>query len=173
MRKTMFWLLSTFLFLALPALAQHPGGGGGHSGGGHSGGSHGGSAHASAPHGGGGHSGGQRSGRGNAQREVPHQGYHYAQGNARDHWRGGRFDRDYFVGHWGYGNRFWWGRCNWWGRPYWVGSYFWFNDGYFEIVDVVPVDWYDGEVYVDEYDGGYYLMNPDFPGVRILVRVRF
>jgi len=180
MRKTLVSLFAFFLFLTLPAFAQHGGGGGHGSGGGGSHGSSGGSHGASVPHASHGsaqsHNGGQRSGRqhGNAQREVPHQGYHYAHGGpARGHWDGSRFDRGYFGEHWGAYHPFYWGRCNWYGRPYWPGSYFWFGGAYFVIEDEIPVDWYDDEVYVDEYDGGYFLVNPLYPGVRFAVGVRF
>jgi len=54
-----------------------------------------------------------------------------------------------------------------------VGSYFWYNDAYFVIVEPVPYDWYDGEVYVDEVDGFYYLVNPMYPDVMIRLDVRF
>ena len=53
------------------------------------------------------------------------------------------------------------------GRPHF--SY----GGYsFVIVDPWPVDWaYTDAVYVDFIDGGYYLINPVHPGVRVVVNV--
>lgn len=186
MRKTMYWLFSMILFAALPAFAQH---GGGHA----SGGGHGYSGHASS----GGHaqaaprSGGTRNVQNNHtnvqnNRTVINNhttvvnnyrggGYGgFRSGEARGYWRGGRFDHEYFGAHWGGYNRFYFGNCVWFGGPRWgIGSYFWFNGAYFSIVDPVPYGWYDDEVYVDDIDGVYYLVNPSFPGVLIRVGVRF
>lgn len=177
MRKIMFWLFSMFLFVTLPAFAQR---------GNHGGGNHGGNGGGHAAHGGGQHSGGQRGGgEARGQRGEPHGQRGEARGErrergrgergeARGHFDGRRFDHDYFRGHWGDGNRFYWGRCNWWGPRFYVGSYFWFNDAYWTIVDPIPYDWYDDEVYVDWVDGyGYVLVNPLYPGVYFHVGVRF
>src|SRR5208282_6666360 len=57
MRKILFWLFSMFLFVTLPAFAQHGGGGRG-NGGGNRGGN--GGHQASQPHNGGRRGGGQR-----------------------------------------------------------------------------------------------------------------
>lgn len=153
------FLLALILFLAVPfALAQH-GGHGGHAGG-HAGFSGGHAQVHSAP--------------------VEHRGgagYSYARGDvhggARAHWNGGRFEDHYFVSHWGASNRFYWGGCTWYGPRFFPGSYFWYNGAYFVIVDQVPDYWGDEEVYVDYSDGGYYLINPLFPGVRYGISVRF
>jgi hypothetical protein len=172
MRKIMFWLFSMFLFITLPVFAQHGGGhggGGSHGGGSHGGGSHGGGGgyHGGGGSHGGGHQGGQRGGESHGQRGG-------SRGEARGHFNGGRFDHEYFRGHWGDGNRFYWGRCNWWGPRFYVGSYFWFNDAYWTIVDPIPYDWYDDEVYVEWVDGyGYVLVNPNYSGVYYRVGVRF
>jgi hypothetical protein len=172
MRKTMYLLLASLLFLTLPALAQH-----GHASGGH--GSYGGSSHGfsgshAAAHGG----SAPAKGGYTEHHDVangPHAGYHYSGGGAaRNYYRGGRYDHEYFNAHWGAGNRFYWGHCNWWGPRFGVGSYFWFGGGYWTIVDPIPYDWYDDEVYVDYVDGyGYVLINPTFPGVYYHVGVRF
>lgn len=163
MRKILLWIFSAFLFTTLPAFAQH----GGHASGGGRGFSGGHQVHSEV------RSGGARGYRGEG-RETAHYGYHYSQGSGRAYWHGGRFDRDYFVGHWGVGNRFYFGRCNWWGPRFGVGSYFWYNGAYFTIIDPVPAYWYDDEVYVDWVDDyGYVLINPTFPGVYYHVGVRF
>jgi len=163
MRKMFLWLFSAVLFLTLPALAQHGGhaSGGSHGFGGGRGDAHA-TQHAQAPvaHGG-------------ARAALPHSGYHYSTGGARAAWRGGRFDHEFFVGHWGAYHPFYWGACNWWGPRFYPGSYFWFGGAYFVIVDPIPDYWYDDQVYVDEYDGGYWLVNPLYPGVRFAVTVRF
>ena len=180
--KSLWMLFATLLFATLPAVAQH---GGGHASGGHSYG-----GHAAAPQ----HEsrpaaapaqnrGGAARGEQHAEQhgnpgyrvETPHERYHYAGGGAaRNYWHGGRYDHEYFVGHWGGYNRFYWGNCNWYGPRFGVGSYFWFNGGYFTIIDPVPPFWYDEEVYVDWVDGyGYVLINPMFPGVYYHVGVRF
>lgn len=100
-------------------------------------------------------------------------GYHWGRGNPRGHWDGRHFDHDYFVGHWGYGHSFYWGHCNWYGQRFYPGSYFWYGGAYFVIVDEIPPYWYDDEVYVDFVDDGYWLINPQYPGVRFSVNVRF
>jgi len=42
----------------------------------------------------------------------------------------------------------------------------------FGFVDPWPVGWYyTNEVYVDYVDGGYFLFNPYYPGVRIAITV--
>jgi hypothetical protein len=49
-----------------------------------------------------------------------------------------------------------------------------FNYGgyYFTYNDTWPGDWdYNDDVYIDEIDGEYYLVNPRHPGVRLLVIV--
>src|SRR5271154_3371433 len=166
MRKTFLMLFATLLFAALPAFAQH---GGGHASGGHASAGH-------ANGGGHGFSGGSRA-------EASHPaartgaGYNYSRGDAhgfaRAHWVNGRFEDHFFAAHWGGYNRFYFGGCNWGGPQFYVGSYFWYNGAYFEIVDPIDPLWYDEEVYVDYYDGGYYLVNPFRPGIRFAVRVRF
>lgn len=177
MRKTMFWLLSMFLFATLPALAQHHGnaGGGRVSNGG---------GHVAIPHSeprvsGAQHGNVQRGDRaGRVERHDPstfnHRGYHYDDGGARAHFNGGRFDHHFFADHWGFDHRFYWGHCNWYGPRFYVGSYFWYGGAYFVIVDDIPDFWYDDEVYVDYVDGyGYALINPVYPGIRYHVNVRF
>ncbi len=165
MRKILFWLFSMFLFLTLPAVAQHNHGGG-RSGGGRSSG--------------GNHNNGNNHNRGGGERQhnnVRRGGHESrgqeARGESRNHWDGRRFDRDYFRGRWGRDNHFYWGRCNWWGPRFYVGSYFWYNDAYFVIVEPIPYDWYNDEVYVDEIDGVYVLVNPLYPGVYFRLGVRF
>jgi hypothetical protein len=162
MRKTFLMLFATLLFAALPAFAQH----GSHASGGHA---------SSGGHGfsGGSHAAGTQS----HPATRSGSGYNYSRGDihggARAHWVGGRFEDHFFAAHWGAYNRFYFGGCNWWGPQFYVGSYFWYNGAYFEIVDPIDPLWYDEEVYVDYYDGGYYLVNPFRPGIRFAVRVRF
>jgi hypothetical protein len=158
--KSLWMLFATLLFAISPAVAQHHGGGSAHASSGHV------ESHGSAPvvH--------ERHDVANA----PHAGYHYAGGgNARAYYNGGRYDHEFFSAHWGYNNRFYLAHCNWYGGPrFGVGSWFWFGGGYWVIVDEIPYDWYDDEVYVDYVDGyGYALLNPTFPGVYYHVGVRF
>lgn len=185
MRKTLYWLFTALLFATLPALAQRNSG---HE-------SHGNSFHGAVSghtqfHGNAGvrqHGNGERPNvgvrqRGNDSRggEQPRgyqgRGYNYSHGRGvethNQHWDGRHFEHGYFGQHWGHDHRFFWGRCNWWGPRFGVGSWFWYNDAYFVIVDPIPDYWYDDEVYVDEYDGAYYLMDPLYPGVRFALRVR-
>lgn len=174
MRKALLMLLATLLFAALPMFAQHSGGG--HSGGG--------GGHA-AP--GGGHAahGGYAEHHGKNGKDVSkgkHSPYRYAAGGpAHNYYHGGRYDQEYFGAHWGANNRFYLAHCNWYGgdpfyggNPFFVGSWFWFGGGYWTIIDPIPEDWYDDEVYVDYVDDyGYALLNPNYPDVRFHVGVRF
>ena len=59
-------------------------------------------------------------------------------------------------------------------EPVVVGGYSRFQYGgfWFGFVQPWPVDWYyTDDVYVDYYDGGYYLYNPYYPGSRISISV--
>ncbi len=161
MRKILFWLFSIFLFLTLPAFAQHNRGGDRNNGN-HSGGNRGGSVRR----------GGERHG-GNAQRGGHENRGHEARGERHNRWEGRRFDHDYFRGRWGREHHFYWGRCVWYGPRFYVGSFFWYNDAYFVVVEPIPYDWYDDEVYVDETDSGYVLVNPRYPGVYFRLNVQF
>ena len=174
--KSLWMLFATLLFAITPAVAQH----GGHASGGHASfGGH--ETHGVQQRGNGERANAGVRQRGNEPverhdlRNQPHAGYHYDRGGpARNYWRGDRYDHDYFRSHWGYDHRFYWGHCNWWGPRFAVGSYFWYGGGYWIIVDEIPYDWYDDEVYVEYVDGyGYALINPVFPGVYYHVGVRF
>jgi len=165
MRKILFWLFSMFLFLTLPALAQRNQGGGHNGGGRSSGGNHSGSVR-------GNRGGGERQ-HNNVQRGRRENRGHEARGERRNHWEGRRFDHDYFRGRWGRDHHFFWGRCVWYGPRFYVGSFFWYDGAYFVIVEPVPDYWYDDEVYVDETDSGYVLVNPLYPGVYFRLNVQF
>lgn len=202
MKKSLFWLVSTILFLTLPALAQRGqrgnNGNHGNNGGGHEqhndrrgGEARGGDRHENR--------GGEarndrrneprdthrerddRSFRGDRDRherpEYRGRGYNWGWGRGRDHrdhWDGRRFDRDFERDHWGRDHRFYWGQCNWYGPRFYVGSYFWYNDGYFVLVESVPDYWDEEVVYVEYVDGyGYALVNPLYPGVYYHLSVRF
>ena len=58
--------------------------------------------------------------------------------------------------------------------PVMVGGYSRFQYGgfWFGFVQPWPVDWYyTDDVYVDYYNGGYYLCNPYYPGARVSISV--
>ena len=60
------------------------------------------------------------------------------------------------------------------GSPRMVGGYSRFQYGgfWFGFVDPWPENWYySDDVYIDFMDGGYYLYNPYYPGVRIAICV--
>ncbi len=203
MRKLLFWLFSLFLFVTLPALAQvkEHGSSSGHqaSGGQRSRNSGHASEQRQRQSGHASETGGQsdrarvrshsninnnRQGNGSRINNDSHRGINSGrrsgevrggrEARGRDHYDGRRFDRGWFGGHYGRGNYFYWGRCEWFGGPrFGVGSWFWFNDAYFVILEPIPYDWYDDEVYVDEYGDGYVLINPRYPGVYFRVGVRF
>lgn len=92
---------------------------------------------------------------------------------ARDRWDGRRFDRGYFGNHYGRDHRFYWEHCRWYGPRFYPGSRFWYGGAWFVIVDTIPDYWGDEEVYIDEIDGVYYLVNPTYPGARFVVTVVF
>jgi hypothetical protein len=51
-------------------------------------------------------------------------------------------------------------------------SRFQYGGFWFGFVDPWPDDWYyTDDVYIDFMDGGYYLYNPNYPGVRIAICV--
>ena len=80
----------------------------------------------------------------------------------------GRIPDDRFRSNFGRGHEF---RI---GSPRMVGGYSRFQyGGYrFGFVDPWPVGWYyTDDVYVDYIDGGYYLCNPDYPGVRVAISI--
>jgi len=60
------------------------------------------------------------------------------------------------------------------GAPRFIGGYSRFQYGgfWFGFVDPWPAGWfYTDQVYVDYVDGGYYLFNPFYPGVRVAITV--
>ena len=104
-----------------------------------------------------------------AQRGENAQGQEYAQqsqGGGGD--RGGRIPDDRFRAHFGRDHGF---RIN---RFTMVAGHRRFRYGgyWFGLFDPWPVGWYyTDEVYVDYYDGGYYLYNRRHPGIRISINV--
>jgi hypothetical protein len=90
--------------------------------------------------------------------------------DVRGHFDGRRFDHDYFRERWGADHRFYWHHCRWYGPRFYVGSRFYYSGVWFVIVDPVPDYWGDGDVYIDDIDGVYYLVNPLYPQ-RIIVNV--
>jgi hypothetical protein len=51
-------------------------------------------------------------------------------------------------------------------------SRFQYGGFWFGFVDPWPEDWYYvDDVYIDFMDGGYYLYNPQYPGVRVAICV--
>lgn len=75
--------------------------------------------------------------------------------------RGRRLEGREFHQHFGREHRF---------RPEWRGGYdaFFFGGYEFGFIDPWPYGWeYTDEVYVDDIDGSYFLLNPRFPGVRV------
>ena len=86
-------------------------------------------------------------------------------------WDGRRFERSYFDHHYGRGHHFRWDRCRWSGPRFYIGSFFLYGDFWFVIVDPVPPYWYGGDVYVEDMDGNYYILNPMYPGIAIRVNV--
>jgi hypothetical protein len=80
----------------------------------------------------------------------------------------GRIPDDRFRSNFGSGHNF---RI---GSPRMVGGYSRFQYGgyWFGFVQPWPVGWYyTDDVYIDYLDGGYYLCNPSYPGVRVGISV--
>ncbi len=80
----------------------------------------------------------------------------------------GRIPDDRFRSNFGRGHDF---RI---GSPRMVGGYSRFQYGgyWFGFVQPWPVGWYyTDDVYIDYVDGGYYLCNPSYPGVRVGISV--
>ena len=87
---------------------------------------------------------------------------------AHDHYRGGRFDREYFVGHFGPSFGIVWGGPGFWfgtpfGSPFFFGGvYFGFGVGY-----MMPLEYQVGGWYVDEGPAGYVIVG--LFGIVVLV----
>ncbi len=158
----MKYILAFLLFLTVPfyAVAQHN----------HGGGSRGGSSQVRQPanmHGRGtapsSHAGLQQRHVGSFQHGVA----------AQRHWDGRHFDRGYHNQHFGYDHRFGWRGCTWYGSPFVVGSRFWWGGVWFSIYEPIPNYWYDDTVYVEEFDGMYYIYSLQDPGVHFRIGVVF
>ena len=164
MRKLIATLLVFFVFVGI-SVAQHQQGGGQNHNQNHGSAARGLQQHAQPQHG---------AQSGSQQHAQPQQWG--SQHEQRPEYRGHRSERGYrspyFHDH--YVNRgFRWNSCRWYGPRYHMGSRFWYGGLWFEIVEVVPYDWYDGEVIIIEEGPGYYLYNPRYPGIRISVVVAF
>jgi hypothetical protein len=82
--------------------------------------------------------------------------------------RGGRIPESRFREHFGRGHMF---RID---RPYVVGGYsrFQYGGSWFGLYDPWPAGWYyTDDVYVDYYDGQYFLYNRMHPGARLVINV--
>jgi hypothetical protein len=82
--------------------------------------------------------------------------------------RGGRIPENRFRENFGRGHMF---RID---RPYVVGGYSRFQYGgfWFGMYDPWPAGWYyTDDVYVDFYDGQYFLYNRMHPGARLVINV--
>ena len=82
----------------------------------------------------------------------------------------GRIPDAHFRSHFGRGHRFSIG------SPRMVNGYSRFQYGgyWFGFVEPWPEGWYyTDEVYIDYVDGGYYMFNPYYPGVRVAISVVF
>ena len=92
---------------------------------------------------------------------------------ARRHWDGRRFDRDYWEHHYGYRHPFYFYEAYWLSEPCMVGSTFYMNGTGFIVVEQMPDPWCGAPVYIEEFNGQYVIMNPEYPDVRFGVVVVF
>ncbi len=180
--KNLFLLVVLLTFCMTPVFAQHHPGGGGSSVSAPSSHVSAPSSHVSAPSS---HAGAvARSSGGSYHSNAMHyrvgvtQDQHRAQHTpiiqeSRRHYDGRHFDHAYFRGHWGRYHPFFWGNVWWYGPRCYPNSWFWYDGAYFTILEPIPDPWCYDEVYVDEYNGDYVLVNPVYPGVYFRLGVRF
>ena len=119
-------------------------------------------------HGGGGHG---RGGHEAPPSRGPRGGFH-GNPNVRSHWRGGRFDHDYYLGHFGVYHPFYFGNLFWYGPIFEYESVFVFDDCGFVLMADMPGEWQPAAVYIVEVNGLYYVANLNAPGL-IPVQVVF
>jgi hypothetical protein len=92
---------------------------------------------------------------------------HYRE--ARSHFDGRRFDREYFYRHFGHGHPF--PILYWYGQPFFCGSVFYVDSIPFEMTSCVDGFYGMGTFYILEVDDGYILVSPTYPDVVFAVRI--
>ena len=111
----------------------------------------------------------------NAPHNTPHsgpRGSYHVNPEVRQHFHNGRFDRDYYAAHFGYGHSFYFGSLYWYGTAFWYESIFVYDNCGFMLMEDMPGDWQPGAVYIVEVNGLYYVANVNLPGT-IPVQVVF
>ena len=111
----------------------------------------------------------------NAPHNTPHsgpRGSYHVNPEVRQHFHNGRFDRDYYAAHFGYGHSFYFGSLYWYGPAFWYESIFVYDNCGFMLMEDMPGDWQPGAVYIVEVNGLYYVANVNLPGT-IPVQVVF
>ena len=89
--------------------------------------------------------------------------------DVRRHWDGHRFQHDYFITYWGWGNPFYWSTVTWDGDVFYFGGCGWQVSGDVSV-------WADDGCYIVEYPQsptGYAITNPRFPNVFVVVTPSF
>lgn len=92
---------------------------------------------------------------------------------ARRHWDGRRFDRDYWERYYGPRHPFLFWDAYWIAEPCAIGSTFYMDGAGFVLVEQLPDAWCGGAVYIEDMEGRYVVMNPEYPGAFYTVIVTF
>ena len=125
----------------------------------------------SAPRGGNSHSSPRGENHGSRGENHRSRGDYHGSPRAREHYHNGRFDHDYYVGHFGPGHQFYFSGVYWYGPYGAYDSIFVFDDCGFVLMNNFPPYWPIGAVYIFEVDGHYFLTSPGYPGMMIAIQV--
>ena len=125
----------------------------------------------SAPRGGNSHSSPRGENHGSRGENRGSRGDYHGSPRSREHYHNGRFDHDYYVGHFGPGHQFYFSGVYWYGPYGAYDSIFVFDDCGFVLMNNFPPYWPIGAVYIFEVDGHYFLTSPGYPGMMIAIQV--
>ncbi len=92
---------------------------------------------------------------------------------AHQNWNGKNFKPEYFKSNFGESHGFGIRSAQWQGNQFHSGSRFMFGGAWFVLGEDLPLDWYGCNTYINEYEGGYALYCPEYPGVPFGITVVF
>jgi hypothetical protein len=92
---------------------------------------------------------------------------------AHQNWNGKNFKPEYFKSNFGESHGFGIRSAQWQGNQFHSGSRFMFGGAWFVLGEDLPLDWYSCNTYINEYEGGYALYCPEYPGVPFGITVVF
>ena len=92
---------------------------------------------------------------------------------AHQNWNGKNFKPEYFKSNFGESHGFGIRSAQWQGNQFHSGSRFMFGGAWFVLGEDLLLDWYSCNTYINEYEGGYALYCPEYPGVPFGITVVF